>query len=255
MSIDRIYRTKERKIIADACDNCERFQSLTKEYKNKIVNLIESGILSESIRKAKSLSILTIWDNSEFVEIYSNIGYGVAVNLDVNSSINRHQPEPISHYLINRVINFVLFAADDLPIAINVDKDKINKVADEVSKPIFTDDINKTVDEVFKPIFTNKINLDDNNNAGPSEMERINPKILGKMTSLELNPHINRVIVEELKTRGEQEIKLKYSTMHKCDTCGAKKTKEREIQTRSLDEGKTLFIECMQCGSTWRKYG
>lgn len=83
----------------------------------------------------------------------------------------------------------------------------------------------------------------------------INPKDLGKMSPSELNPHINKDIIEQLKIRGEQVVKIKYSTMYKCDKCGAKKAKEREIQTRSLDEGKTLFIECVQCGHTWRKYG
>lgn len=82
----------------------------------------------------------------------------------------------------------------------------------------------------------------------------ISPSKVGYLNSQNLNPHINALIVNEIKIRENQFIKVKYSTMYKCETCGEKKTQMREIQTCSSDEGGTLFIDCLNCGHTWRQY-
>jgi DNA-directed RNA polymerase subunit M/transcription elongation factor TFIIS len=57
--------------------------------------------------------------------------------------------------------------------------------------------------------------------------------------------------VEELERRAKEEIKVKYSTMYQCRNCGQRKTHERELQTRSGDEGGTIFVECLNCGVVW----
>ena len=41
------------------------------------------------------------------------------------------------------------------------------------------------------------------------------------------------------------------STIFECPSCGEKKSKFRQLQTRSGDEGSTLFLTCLACGHEW----
>ena len=41
------------------------------------------------------------------------------------------------------------------------------------------------------------------------------------------------------------------SEIFECPACGAKKSKFRQLQTRSGDEGSTLFLTCLACGHEW----
>lgn len=78
-------------------------------------------------------------------------------------------------------------------------------------------------------------------------------KTIASLSALDLNPAINRPYIEELERRGQEKIDIKFSTMYLCDKCKKRKTKERELQTRSGDEGGTLFIECLHCGYVWKQ--
>lgn len=44
--------------------------------------------------------------------------------------------------------------------------------------------------------------------------------------------------------------------IHQCNSCGSKKTKSCSIQTRSADEGMTVFVKCTnpKCGKMWKQY-
>jgi DNA-directed RNA polymerase subunit M/transcription elongation factor TFIIS len=41
------------------------------------------------------------------------------------------------------------------------------------------------------------------------------------------------------------------SGIHKCK-CGCDKVYSYELQTRSADEGMTVFLQCYECGKKWR---
>ena len=41
------------------------------------------------------------------------------------------------------------------------------------------------------------------------------------------------------------------SVIFECPACGARKSKFRQLQTRSGDEGSTLFLTCLACGHEW----
>lgn len=41
------------------------------------------------------------------------------------------------------------------------------------------------------------------------------------------------------------------SEIFECPACNAKKSKFRQLQTRSGDEGSTLFLTCLACGHEW----
>jgi DNA-directed RNA polymerase subunit M/transcription elongation factor TFIIS len=83
----------------------------------------------------------------------------------------------------------------------------------------------------------------------------IQPQLMGKLSSEELNPLINKPYVDQLLIREQQETKVKYSTMYKCSACGERKTISYTIQTCSGDEGDTQFVKCLCCPRVWRIYG
>lgn len=77
---------------------------------------------------------------------------------------------------------------------------------------------------------------------------------VGSMSSAELCPDKTKDIYAEIEERKHQKIKKKFSTQHECFKCGGRKTSERELQTRGLDEGSTLIITCEMddCSNRWR---
>lgn len=218
MTEEEIRKT-EIKSIDKCCKSYHLYNLLNKRIKYKLVKLIERSITNASIDKANKYNTGAYWENPQFIEIYSNIGYNIKINLDITSSININLSDDIKSYLISHVYYFIIKAY--IGSLFKKYKTKLNSVL-----------INKIIDYI----------------------PHVNPLKLGYFSSLELNPYINQIYIDELKSRIEQKVEIKYSTMYKCSQCGANKTHQREIQTRSGDEGGTLFITCLNCNHTWRQY-
>jgi DNA-directed RNA polymerase subunit M/transcription elongation factor TFIIS len=68
---------------------------ITKEH---IVKQLERGCLNRTINKSKLYNIRCIWADARFVDLYHNICYKLATNLDENSSIN-------SEYVKNKILS------------------------------------------------------------------------------------------------------------------------------------------------------
>lgn len=56
---------------------------------------------------------------------------------------------------------------------------------------------------------------------------------------------------KDLHDKRDELLPISYSTLYICK-CGHNKTRVREFQTRSIDEGTTLMAQCISCGNTWR---
>ena len=218
-----IIRSRERTAIGNCCAAYKLFKELDYAIQKETIISIESSILDASVDKAKYQNIPTYWDSKEFVEQYSNTGYHVKINLDINSSVNRRD-EGTKYYFINLVykaaiVNYLRRLYDKQPNA---------SMLLRMPKLVY--------DKILRYISSTNI------------------KTIGYMTSLEMNPNINQIYIDELNVRGQQMVKIKYSEMHVCYQCGNKKTQTREKQTRSLDEESTLFITCVICGNRWTQY-
>lgn len=101
-------RDASRKAIRRWCNNYPRYGLLELEQQKKIISSIETGVLHAAIDKARERNIPPYWDDDRFIDLYSNIGFGVNINLDPDSSINRNNPDSIRTYLISGICNWII---------------------------------------------------------------------------------------------------------------------------------------------------
>lgn len=210
-------RQTEKKDLEKYCNNYKYFEKLPYFIKKIIIDRIENSIYNAAVDKTREKNLKVNWKSDVFIEHYSNIGYHIKINLDINSHINNNKDEKIKTYLISRIYNVAIY--------IILKQIQIKK---KIQNNIF-----KLIMSYFPVININKI---------------------GYMNSIVLNPLINKDYINELELRGKQEIQIKFSTFYKCSQCGNRKTQQQEIQTRSGDEGYTLFITCLVCSYRWQIY-
>jgi len=209
------YRNDEREGILACLREYAPFTTLPVRAQEWTVRVIERSLFNSTIDKAKEKNIPTYWGEDNFVAQYASLGYTLKINLDINSSVNRDRPKKIREYAVSKVYNFLAF---------RYFRSLVKKMG--LFPVELCDKIQKLV-----PYF---------------DLRRV-----GTLNSQELNPLINEPYIIQLKIRSEQGTKIKFSTMYTCSSCGEKKTKLYELQTRSLDEGGTLFVQCVICGKVW----
>jgi DNA-directed RNA polymerase subunit M/transcription elongation factor TFIIS len=81
---------------------------------------------------------------------------------------------------------------------------------------------------------------------------------LASMKPENVLPELWNSKAEALALRDEKELKSKLvakSNRFRCKRCGHNETSFYEMQIRSGDEGSTLFISCLNCGTRWRSGG
>jgi DNA-directed RNA polymerase subunit M/transcription elongation factor TFIIS len=71
---------------------------------------------------------------------------------------------------------------------------------------------------------------------------------LGEMSSEELCPGSVSAIINQLNTRRSQKLKQKTTNMYTCRNCKGRECTIRTQQMRSLDEGFTIILNCVNCG-------
>ena len=71
----------------------------------KLMEELELGCMSRALTQSKKFNIRSIWSNDAFVDLYNEICYKLAVNLDVDSPVK-------STYLINLILNNDIKAID-----------------------------------------------------------------------------------------------------------------------------------------------
>jgi DNA-directed RNA polymerase subunit M/transcription elongation factor TFIIS len=171
--------------------------------------------LGQAEKKALKKHVLK--SDSGFAEIYSCVAYNIKVNLNKNSTVNRDKPPEVGSYLADSVFaNMMVRAAVDAMTELGCDW-------------------------VDQRLASSLLDLIPN----------VDPADVGGLSNVQLNPLINREFTDEIKKREAQKYSEKYSTMYTCFKCKGKKTKEQEVQKRSLDEGGTLIVTCLICGNRW----
>jgi len=207
------FRILEREAIFQVISSYPPLKELDNNIQKNITATIERSLYNTTIDETSLKNIRQQWNNPDFLSYYSNICFKFKINADINSSINARKPKQIKEYVLSNIYNLV-----------------IGKYFGYIMK--------------FPASTLSKLQ------GFISPYETLNN--IGKFTILELNPIINEAYKIQLKFRENQEIKMKHSKMYTCKRCGEKKTREYEIQTRSGDEGGTLFVECIICHFVWR---
>jgi DNA-directed RNA polymerase subunit M/transcription elongation factor TFIIS len=208
-------REEEKKAIFSGLKNNARFVKLDDVLKVKLVNLIEVGINNATFDCAVERKLPQIWNDPRYVEIYSNIGYNVKINLDPDSSINSDQEPTTRYYLSNMFINYIVLLYSAQLLA------------------------------AWEPDLEWRTVL--------RYCPHMNPKISAGLSGPAINPARSQKYIDEIELRGKQTINRKFTTQFPCPQCGVRRATFKSVQSRGLDEDNTLFITCDACNHTWKK--
>lgn len=82
----------------------------------------------------------------------------------------------------------------------------------------------------------------------------ISPQQLVTLSDQELYPpKWQKVKDQRLKEiKDQNDMKLTTTDLYKCGKCGKRETTFYQLQTRSMDEPTTSFINCVNCGNRWK---
>jgi DNA-directed RNA polymerase subunit M/transcription elongation factor TFIIS len=212
MSVD--HRELERRELTNCLSGYAPFWEFDFDLRNWCVKTIERSIYNATVDKAKEKGIRSFWSEADFVAIYDGISANLRENIDIDSNINSPHVEEIRTHVANKICEAMKFRiiTEALGAGVGPGTQYIERM--RAAQKIF--DLAK----------------------------------IGYYSSLTLNPAINRPYIEQLQIRNSQETVIRYSKMYLC-VCGERKTKTYELQTRSLDEGGTLFIQCLSCHRVW----
>tara|TARA_Y100000996_G_scaffold280044_1_gene220904 strand:+ start:632 stop:1150 length:519 start_codon:yes stop_codon:yes gene_type:complete len=82
------------------------------------------------------------------------------------------------------------------------------------------------------------------------------PHEIAFMTCYEIFPEHWESIIAEKKKKDAMMCEIDFgqaTNQFRCMKCKGNKTTYYTMQTRSADEGETIFITCLNCGKRWRK--
>ena len=74
---------------------------------------------------------------------------------------------------------------------------------------------------------------------------------LPKMTSQQIFPEQYSVITEKMEISKQVETAVKTSSLYRCGRCKQNKCSIESVITRSIDEGCTIKVTCVNCGMWW----
>lgn len=81
----------------------------------------------------------------------------------------------------------------------------------------------------------------------------VEPYDVAFMDASSLNAPLSREFADAKNRRNlhDRDEYLAVSTMFECPKCAQRRSTYRQLQTRSGDEGSTMFVHCLACGHDW----
>ena len=148
---------------------------------------------------------------------------------------------------------------ETINIAVAIEKSCFNEATKQSKKYIYSNIQNdNSFDDIYNFITNRIITYIDGGSDSYSEYvmtnlykEELYNKI-GSATPEDIFIEKFQDITDEINMRQNITIVGKISTEYMCRVCHARKVIIKGIQTRSLDEGETLYAECTECKNKWR---
>lgn len=124
--------------------------------------------------------------------------------------------------------------------------------------------LNNHYDPKFlKSIYDDKIynillNLDSKNHIKNKTFKqnllagKINPKEVAFMAPAQMHPEKWQYWIKKKEYKEWRENSIAYSDTYQCGKCKERKCKITQLQTRSADEGATIYVSCMVCHHTFK---
>ena len=142
-------------------------------------------------------------------------------------------------------------------ISINVEKSVFNSSLDhaKTQKVIKKWDNKYFVDIyvlILKKVF---INLKNEDTLNRLRSKKIRSSDFGGMTHIEMCPEIWEDLIEKKKKRDENKFNGNITATtdnFTCYKCKSQKCSYYQLQTRSANEPKTTYVDCMNCGNRWK---
>lgn len=150
-------------------------------------------------------------DSIIFNNNYNSFIYNFMNNINFNSEMNKELQHNNNDFLINNFKKYILFSL-------------LTQKMKNISL------IRCIHDELFQNFKLNKIL---------------------KANTFYLNPYFNMEYVEKINLKSKQKVESTISRLYVCGKCKKNKTKYNKKQTRSCDEGYTIFVNCVECGHKW----
>lgn len=208
-------RRREKEAIAECLQNCSIFRGLPRVAKKLLVEWLENSCNNATFDTAVMRKLPQIWNDPRYLEIYSNIGFNLKINLDPNSSINVDQNDEIKYHVSNMVISYMI----------------------------------KKYCTVIGNIWDSDVPWEKIMQYIPS----IDPREIAYLNGHEINPTRSQKYLDEIELREKQKINRKFTTQFACPQCNVRRATFKSVQSRGLDEDNTLYILCDNCGHTWKK--
>ena len=213
-------------------------------------------------KKKKKKTINLLEDEDDYTITPKN---NIYIEEDITNDLIKYNED--DDYTDNRIKNIDIFSS-----LLNNDTEKAKQIEQsiyEYSKktskkrnilPLCTNDI-------FKKIYLSKSislfsNIDKHSYINNTSLitkinkENLNLKNIAFMSYQELFPEHSKQFLDEKFKREKLMYEEKQESMtdqFKCGRCKQRKCTYYELQTRSADEGMTIFITCLNCGWRWRQ--
>lgn len=197
--------------------------------------------------------------------------------------IYNHQAYLDQPYRINKLLLFLACIRNNKNFRDNIELSKQYNISINIERSCYNQTVRK-VEENNVPCHWNSLDFvntydifctEKANNLNPESLVQseyltekiidgtIDPNDLGNMSSLQMAPNEKDLVLIEKKNKRLEKHPdiIKFTTLYACPNPGCKdsngnRTKKAQTKmktTRSLDEGKSMFLKCVSCGREWKQ--